>query len=1151
MYPYRFKTNVALFQLGEDILFAETLRWCEMDGIDDDTESLLKELYSTTQRVVAEHHSGALSKRTLPETLETSEITFSLAPPGRSMRWQKPVEMRFDLVLWRHPACQIVEPKSTASLVKNANGDLWIGHLPWLGVSVLASSRDAIKAKAERHAREVLALRRSTRSLANLIPLCRPQSMTLHTLEHEIDLRTPSEVAREYHREEKVGQKEIFQQLGIDQLDSRHMPEAFEVEASLRRLADFVTLQKPASVLMIGPSGVGKTAIWHELVRRAHDFSLANVPFWETSPVLLTSRVGDYCDWRKRCDQILKLTSKLKPVVHLGNLWELSQVGMYEGQHQSVADYLAPRIARGEIAVVCECDAQQLAIIERDRPNLLQPFSRMEINEPSLTEATIIYHEVATKQYHCDVTDAAIERLDSLHRRYATNSAAPARPLLFLENLIDAKRFDHREGGLPKNNPAPISLDTTDITTAFSRETGLPLFLLDERIPFDAEKAAAWFSRQVIGQDQTIQIVVDLLAMVKARLAREDRPIASLLFVGPTGVGKTELAKMLAKYLYSDPQRMVRIDMSEYAEPTAAERLIRGGTDSEGILTARVRQQPFGVVLLDEFEKAHPNVFDLLLQILGEGRLTDAAGRLADFRNSVIILTSNLGVERFGKNGIGFGDNDPSLDAVKHFTSEAAKLLRPELLGRIDRVVPFAPLSTEVLRKITERQIEQIQRRHGLATRDVQMEVDDAVYDTIVRHAYDPRYGARPILRAVEQLLLTPLVQELSQCDPRKTTHVQAFVKKNQVRVRATSSNFGKTTQNDQLAWREVTDRLARLRLKCRHLLGHHFVSELRSHIQKAKSIERKCLRQQKQPTTEEQKSIYQSQNVYQKLFDRIEKTYHETVEAEHRRLLAFYQDREESESAGLLPEMEQAYHNVCEDLYRCDQSDELDLVSLALYSKEAQAIKVMCDIYRDIAKRRNDKLQVYELYLCETEQHLDQVDEQQDLTLASAREETLLPEIRELGFNAGHREFFRRHREKMQVVHAYHLESGSNRPALDTSRRKLGRWLIMRGDMTGLYFAKETGIHRLKSLGPNLDELECSVQAWQGEPSYYFPPINEKGIVQIANNVIRRVIDYTKKTLRDPIIAYNQSWVAPTASEAVNRCLNQAFRNEIDEWLQ
>src|SRR6185437_8343903 len=188
------------------------------------------------------------------------------------------------------------------------------------------------------------------------------------------------------------------------------------------------------------------------------------------------------------------------------------------------------------------------------------------------------------------------------HRRYATYSAYPGRPLRFLENLI-------------KDRPETEILGAAEVIAAFSRETGLPQFMLDPEAPLDLTAARQWFAERVIGQERAVDLVADLLAMVKAALTRPRRPIASLLFIGPTGVGKTELAKALAEYFFGDRNRLTRFDMSEFATPMAVDRLVGGAFGAEGLLTAKVREQPFSVILFDEFEKAHWSFFDLLLQV--------------------------------------------------------------------------------------------------------------------------------------------------------------------------------------------------------------------------------------------------------------------------------------------------------------------------------------------------------------------------------------------------------------------------------------------------------------------------------------------------------------------------------------------------------
>ena len=345
----------------------------------------------------------------------------------------------------------------------------------------------------------------------------------------------------------------------------------------------------------------------------------------------------------------------------------------------------------------------------------------------------------------------ALRTIDRLHRRYATYSAFPGRPLRFLENLI-------RDGDSEK------SIQDAEVYESFTRETGLPRPLIDPAVPLDLAETQEWFSSRVIGQPDAVSLVVDLLATIKAGLTRPNRPIASLLFIGPTGVGKTEMAKALAEFLFGSRERLSRFDMSEFADPVSVRRLVGGAFGSEGLLTARVREQPFSVLLLDEVEKADASFFDLLLQALGEARLTDAGGRLADFRNTVVILTSNLGSESFRKGAAGFGSSNPGgADAQEHFSRAVEQFLRPEMFNRLDRIVSFAPLGSEVVRRIADREWHKVLQRDGVRFRGLNIAATPDLLDRIAAVGFDPRYGARPLKRAMERDLLAPLARQLNR----------------------------------------------------------------------------------------------------------------------------------------------------------------------------------------------------------------------------------------------------------------------------------------------------------------------------------------------------------------------------------------------------
>jgi ATP-dependent Clp protease ATP-binding subunit ClpC len=666
MPPSEIEIAIILRTFDDDVHIAEALFFPEVSRYGDNPETLKRAIIKNCVQLLEAESPALIFMRTLPAEIETTELTLHLDPPVKRLTWHGPIDLRLDVVRWSH--------------LENAH----IAFIPALGIEVVSNKAD--DSMLERHARAELMRRRATTSLIELIMLERTRELSAMRVRSMATIRSPKQIAA------SAGQPEEKKASALEQtandLTKQKLSRAYEMDDAVARLAEALTGKSARSVLLVGKAGVGKTAVFNELVRRRAEFNLASTPFWATSGSRLVAGMSGFGMWQERCDAAWREAEKTNAVVHFGNLVELMDTGKSEHNTQGVASFFRQRFMSSHALAVVECTPEQLSLIEREDPALLKVFLQFKIEEPSAESGLSILKQYAEDYPRSSISDrreskrqarlirpntplittAGIDTLDRLHRRYAGYSAYPGRPLRFLRGLMQDRVIAHVQE----------PLGPREVTESFAKETGLPLFLLDETTAYDSRQTFAWFAERVIGQDQAIGLIVDLLATVKAGLTRPRRPIASLLFVGPTGVGKTMMAKSLARFFFGDEGRIARFDMSEYADALAVTRLVGSATGGEGTLTSRVREQPFSVVLFDEFEKAHLSFFDLLLQTLGEGRLTDGRGRLADFSNSIVIMTSNLGAERFRRSRLGF---QAHLEAEQKYFRAAQKTLHPRRAG--------------------------------------------------------------------------------------------------------------------------------------------------------------------------------------------------------------------------------------------------------------------------------------------------------------------------------------------------------------------------------------------------------------------------------------------------------------------------------------
>jgi ATP-dependent Clp protease ATP-binding subunit ClpB len=310
-------------------------------------------------------------------------------------------------------------------------------------------------------------------------------------------------------------------------------------------------------------------------------------------------------------------------------------------------------------------------------------------------------------------------------------------------------------------------IDEDDIARIVAKWTGIPVTRMLEGEVQKLVHMPERLKDRVVGQDEAVRLVSNAILRNRAGLSDPNRPIGSFIFLGPTGVGKTELVRALANYLFDDDKAMIRVDMSEYQERHAVARMIGAppgyvGYDEGGQLTEQVRRRPYSVVLFDEIEKAHPDVFNALLQILDDGRLTDGQGRTVSFKNTVIVMTSNIGTGMVEKNTIGFsvhGKDSRTEDTRKRLLDALRQQFRPEFLNRIDDIIVFNALSREHLAQIVEIQLRNV--RQLLKDRKVDLEVTPAAKERLIEEGYEPQYGARPMKRAIQRLIQDPLAVRL------------------------------------------------------------------------------------------------------------------------------------------------------------------------------------------------------------------------------------------------------------------------------------------------------------------------------------------------------------------------------------------------------
>ena len=599
-------------------------------------------------------------------------------------------------------------------------------------------------------------------------------------------------------------------------------------DQEIERVVQVLCRRTKNNPVLIGEPGVGKSAIAEELAQR---IASGNIPeLLRDKRVISLDLAAMVAGAKYRGEFEERLKNAMEEIKKAGNIilfidevHLLVGAGAAEGSIDA-ANILKPALARGEIQCISATTLDEYRkYIEKDAA-LERRFQPVTVGEPSKEEAVEILRGLRDRyeaHHKVKISDEAIEAAVQLSDRYITDrflpdkaidlmdeAAARVRIQAFvappdmkqLEKQLEEVRKEKEEAVANQNyeraakmrdeetelnqkmeqmradwkgseSQKDLVVTEDDIAEIVSKWTGVPAKQLTQDESERLLHLEETLHQRVIGQDEAVSAVARAIRRARAGLKDPNRPIGSFLFLGPTGVGKTELSRALAQAMFGDEDAMVRLDMSEYMEKHSVSRMIGSppgyvGYEEGGQLTEKVRRRPYSVVLLDEIEKAHPDVFNVLLQILEDGRLTDGKGRTVDFRNTVIIMTSNVGANTIGKKTMGFGANaegdphTPAYEELKERTMEALKsVFRPEFLNRVDEMVVFHPLTEEDIQKIAKLMLRAVAKR--LHERDIDLTFTDDASAFLARQGFDPVYGARPLRRAIQQRVEDSISEEI------------------------------------------------------------------------------------------------------------------------------------------------------------------------------------------------------------------------------------------------------------------------------------------------------------------------------------------------------------------------------------------------------
>lgn len=645
-----------------------------------------------------------------------------------------------------------------------------------LSITVLEASKQGVTEANSLHL--LLALCRTTENYGQaylrqhgvdygrLLSYMRDEGMLGKDPEQEDD---KSEDDQQETNQESKPEKSVIEDFGFDLTKAAAEGKLDPVvgrETEIARVIEILGRRKKNNPMLIGEPGVGKSAIVEGIALRIAGGSispaLAKKRLISLDIALVVAGTKYRGDFEKRLKSIIKEASSTPDIIlFIDEFHTIVGAGGAQGSLDA-ANILKPALARGELQCIGATTMDEFAkIVEKDGA-LDRRFQKIVV-EPTDIQQSITILENLKPNYEAfhkvTYSDEAIEACVRLTDRYITDKSLPDKAIDALDEAGSMIRLN-----LTKDKRTGNIVDAEDIATVVSKMTGIPVNKVAESEGNRIMKMKGRLQSRIIGQDDAIEKVVRAIQRNRAGLKDPNRPIGTFLFFGPTGVGKTRLAKYLAEYLFDSQENMVRIDMSEYMEKFTVSRLVGAppgyvGYEEGGQLSERVRRKPYCVVLLDEIEKAHPDIFNILLQVLDEGRLTDSNGRVVSFRNTIVIMTSNVGsreLDEYGS-GVGFATSGKSVSKNRQSVLEKAirKSFPPEFINRVDERIFFNALTKEDIEKIIDIELKDLRSRAEEA--GYKLVVTPSAKRFIADAGFDPAFGARPLKRAVMKYVEDPV----------------------------------------------------------------------------------------------------------------------------------------------------------------------------------------------------------------------------------------------------------------------------------------------------------------------------------------------------------------------------------------------------------